>query len=305
MSKLGQTVLTVAAGIFFFFLFLLLLFPFDAVFRHFISQIEEKSAGNYRLVVQEIKPSLVFKTVFKGVQFYHKKETTEELWFDLKEVRLGIRYLPLLAGTLKSSFVAKAEQGKMEGDFSFSLSGSEYEIRSKLADINISDFNYVSIKSGIRLNGILNGNMNLLIDPVRVNRNEGTIDVTFKNLVIPAGRVVPYPNFDLDLPETILAGGENGTLKLKMEGGKMEIEQIRFPGEDLVLNLKGKVQFNKKISLSRVNGEGDFKLSQKLTDALPFLVVIDKQKNEEGFYPLMISGRLSKPRVQIGTFEAL
>ena len=43
--------------------------------------------------------------------------------------------------------------------------------------------------------------------------------------------------------------------------------------------------------------------AEQLSKALPFLFIIEQQKNAEGIYPLNITGRLSKPSIRIGKFD--
>ena len=75
-------------------------------------------------------------------------------------------------------------------------------------------------------------------------------------------------------------------------------------GGDLDLDLKGSVSLKGRGPEDyRLDIKGGFKMSENLTKALPFLFIIEKQKNAQGVYPLTVTGRLGKPNIQIGKFR--
>ncbi len=308
MSKLGQWVLNITAGVFFFFLFFLFMFPFDSIVQYFLSQVETNTNGAYRITVSEIKPSLLFKTVFKNFQLHHRGQNGDEIWIDMPEVRVGFHYLPLLAHRFQASFVAKGKKGEMDGHFSLlfsDLSLTEGDFSTEIDGIQFSDLPFLYTGVGDSLVGSIDGKIDLSLDSDHVNRNSGLIELKFKNVSMPAGRFSPYPGFDIDLPDTVLTDAKGGIFSAKMDAGKMEIKAVSLTGGDLILNLAGKLQINKKLPLSRFNLDGTFQLSKKLEDAFPFIIVVDKQKNEDGSYPISFSGHFSKVQIQVGTFEVL
>lgn len=308
MSKLGQWILNITAGVFFFFFFLLFMFPFDSIIQYFLSQVETSTNGAYRITVSEIKPSLFFKTVFKNFQLHHRGENGDEIWIDMPEVRVGFHYLPLLAHRFQTSFVVKGKKGEMEGRLSLLFPESsltEGSFSTDIDGIQFSDLPFLSIGAGSSLAGSIDGKIDLSLDSDHVNRNSGLIELKFKNVSMPAGRFSPYPGVDMDLPDTVLTDAKGGIFSAKMDAGKMEIKTLTLTGGDLTLSLAGKLQINKKLPLSRFNLDGTFQLSKKLEDAFPFIIVVDKQKNEDGSYPISLSGRISKIQIQVGTFEVL
>ena len=303
MNKMVQWVLNLTAGIFFFVFFLFLFFPFESLIQNFLAKIEARTNGAYRITVGKIEAGVIFKSVFKDFQLHQMAGGHDEVLLDFPEVKVGLSYLPMLAGTVQASFEALGRQGKMEGDMM--VSSDEYRLDTEISGMQFSDIRYLSTWLKLPLDGVLDGAIDLTIYPDQVVRNEGTIDLKLKNLKISPARVTPYPGFDLDLPETILSGEKEGVVKMTMNQGKLELKEISFPGEDLMFDLKGRIQLNKKPDLSRLAVNGKFSLSKKMQEALPFVVMIEGQKSEDGSYPLTLSGRLNKPRIQIGTFDLL
>ncbi|MBI4412494.1 MAG: type II secretion system protein GspN [Deltaproteobacteria bacterium] len=303
MNKMVQWVLNLTAGIFFFVFFLFLFFPFESLITNFLGKIEAQSNGAYRITVGKIEAGIIFKSVFTDFQLHQVVGGRDDVLLDFPKVKVGLSYLPLIAGTVKASFEAKGKKGRMEGDLV--VSPDEYRLDTEMHGMQFEDIRYLSAWLKLPLDGALDGTIDLTIYPGQASRNEGIIDLSLKNLKISPTRVTPYPGFDLDLPETVLSDEKGGAIKIQMKEGKLELKELTFPGEDLILDLKGRIQLNKKPDLSRLAINGKFSLSKKMQDALPFVVMIESQKSEDGSYPLTLSGRLNKPRVQIGTFDLL
>ena len=90
-------------------------------------------------------------------------------------------------------------------------------------------------------------------------------------------------------------------IRVEIDKCVVNLEDFKFVGGDLTLDLKGKIFMSPKIENSRMSLNGAFNAAPKLGEAF-FLYIVDKQKNADGNYPLNIGGRLGKPSVKIGTF---
>ncbi|EKD41365.1 MAG: hypothetical protein ACD_73C00747G0003 [uncultured bacterium] len=269
--------------------------------RHYISQIETQTKGKYRITVAEIKPSLIFKSTVTKLQIYEKDGEKDNLIVNLPEVKVGVSYLPLIAGNIKASFIALSGKGKIDGDLS--LSDSEQKIDVTLKDFNLENLPYLALMAKVPLKGIISGTIDVDYNDAEVSKSNGVIDLKLSQFVIPQSHLTPMSGIDLDLPETILSDAAGGKIKIKMKSGKIDVQDFSLPGPDIVLALKGNVAVNKKINFSKLNITGTFNISDKIKEALPFVIIIDNQKNEQGTYPISIAGRLTKPQIQIGTFD--
>jgi len=302
VNKLAQWVLNIVAGIFFFFLFLILFFPLDSIARHFLSQVEVASKGAYRITVGEMDPNVLFKSVFKNFQVHRVGKGSSQLIADIPELKIGVSYLALIGGTVKASFVASGRKGEMEGDLI--LSQNEVHLDSEMDGFSLQNVPYLSDLLTVPLEGRLDGKADVDFFSKQMNKNRAKIDLKLQEFRIPASKVTPYPGVDLDLPETNLSG-KGGAFKVALEKGKLTIDQFALPGEDLSVNVSGSIQLSPRFPLSRLNLEGNFRVSDKISQAIPLLVVIEKQKGEDGSYPVTITGRFNRPSLTIGTFEVL
>lgn len=304
MNKFGQWILNLLVGLFAFLFFLVLLFPLESMIRQSITKLEMQNKGKYRIEIKKISPSLFFKSKFEDITVTEKTSSGDKVVLKLKELRLGVKYFALLTQKVVASFESSDSTGKMSGDFVVSPEG--YDVRAELANINLQNFPILFGGSPfVDLKGAIDGKIDLQIDKTRSNRNNGSVSLILKNILIPESRLAPMPGFNIDIPDLILSDEKGGKVRFLIEDGKVDVAEISLPGPDLSLNLKGKIQMNNKWGLSRITLDGDFNFSEKLSTAFPIVVMIDKEKSESGVYPLAISGRFSKPKIKIGTKEIL
>lgn len=303
MNKAIQWIINITAGIFFFFFFLLISFPFENLMQNALSQVERQTSGRYRITVSSIDPNVIFPSVFKDFQVHQKEGAKDRVIVDFKEVKLGVSYLPLLASRLSASFSAEGKSGSVKGDIDLHQSSSSFS--AKLNKLKISDVPYVqSILAGaqIPLDGAFSGEMEGSFFQGQPVKNEAFADLKIENLVIPAGRLT---KLQFDAPEALsLAGKDKGKFKLKMEKGRIDLQEFSLPGEDLILNLSGNLVLNPRVPFSRLNVQGGIQFSPKMEGVLgSVLIVIAKEKTAEGVYPISVNGRLNKPEIKIGNFS--
>lgn len=303
MNRLISWILNIVVGVFCFFLFLFFFFPFESVINHYFSKLEAQSGGIYRISVGEMDPGIIFKSVFTDFKIHKKADDKSEIMVDFPEVRIGLKYLPLMAGNLKASFSGKGKKGKLWGDFF--ISKTEIGGDMSLDQVGFSEFPVVSSALNVPLEGYMNGDIKLKIFPEDVTRYTGQADLKIVGFRIPASHITPVAGFELDLPDTQITGEKGGAVRIKMGKGRIEIEEMVLPGPDIAVDLKGRLQLNRRFSLSRLNLNGTFRISDKLREAFPLIMVVDKQKNEDGSYPLAVSGRFSRPQVKVGTMDLL
>ncbi|MBX7147835.1 type II secretion system protein GspN [bacterium] len=301
MNKLVVWTLNIVAGIFFFFLFLFLYFPFEPIIQNLLTRVEQQSGGKYRITVEKIAPGIIFKTKFTNFQVHTEEKGADVVIVGFDELKVGIHYFPLLTGRLEASFVGGSKKGSLEGDITASKTESELDV--KISNFPLGEMLILKKYLGTGVEGTLNGSIDLDLYADQINKNEGKIDLKIKKLTATPFKITPMPGFDLDFPDLSLADAQDVVLKMNMAKGKLEIESFKIPGPDVMLDLKGRLMLNKKPTLMRANVSGNFNFSEKVKSAFPIAVLIDKQKLEDGSYPLNISGSLSRPRVLIGTFD--
>jgi len=303
VNSFGKWILNLTVGAIAFVFFLIVLFPLESIIRQGIARWEAANKGAYHVEIKSISPSIFFKTTFSDVNITQTGPAGKKALAHLKEVKLGIHYFALLASRIEASFEVKGSKGSMEGSIALATDG--YKLDADLEEFALDDIPGLGSKLGITLKGTADGSVDLEIDNSKVNKDNGNINLKLKNLVIPASRVTPMSGLDIDLPDLTLVDEKGGSIRVVIEDGKVDMKEFKLPGPDLSLNLKGKIQLNNKMDLSRVTLDGDFNYSEKLQTAFPLVVVIEKEKNEAGVYPLSISGRFSKPKIKIGSKDIL
>ncbi|HBF13920.1 MAG TPA: type II secretion system protein GspN [Deltaproteobacteria bacterium] len=295
--------LHIMVGVFAFFFFLVLFFPFETLVRYFLSQVEIQSKGAYKINVGEIDPSFFFKTSLKDFELVLSKPTGDVVLLKTPELKIGVSYLPLLASHVDASFELKSKKGGMEGNMFLSQTMQRFDV-----DLNQMDFAEFPLLAGwlkIPLSGEINGNIMAEIYPEQVGKNEGEINLKLKDLKIAAGKMDLYQGFELEIPDTVLSANDPAVLKATLSKGRLDVKELNIPGPDMALKAAGRVQINRKLSFAHLSVNGSFQFSQKLQEVLSILVLIEKQKNEQGWYPFNLSGQVSRPKLQVGTIQVL
>lgn len=301
MNRISQWALNLVTGIFFFIFFLFVTFPLETIVQGALSRVEKISGGQYRVTATDIKPSLIFKSSFKHFQLHDLSRGEDVILVDFPEIKIGLKYLPLITGKIQAHFTAKGKKGSING--LVILSKSEQRLRVDVDKLDLENVPVLSKKLKVEMAGQIDGNINLKIFPGEPQENTGEIDLKLVNFKIQPTRLTPFPGLDIDLPETLLSEASAGQIRISLDKGKVRVKNIKLPGPDIGIDLKGVLQLNKKSGFSKLNFLGTFSLSDKVKDKFPFLIMIDKQKNEDGSFPLRITGNTSKPRIQIGDFD--
>lgn len=301
MNKVTQWALNLSAGLFFFIFFLFLFFPFETFIKNSLSQIEKQSGGAYRVTFKEINPNILFKSVIKDLEIRRRTGNQEEVLVHFPEFRIGVKYLALLGDELKGSFEASNKNGGVEGDF-------DLESQKTSVEINFDQFNLkhlpgLEIWTHVPITGQISGLVKAVFVKNQINQHTLSAELKFEKLKLPASKLEPVQGFELELPEMDLAATEPFKIQMKLEKGTLDIKQFHIPGPDVKVNLSGNIRLNPRFALSRLDVNGDFFLSEKVEKAIPLIVVLEKQKGENGLYPLNLSGRISEPSVKIGTFS--
>lgn len=304
MNKLIQWFLIATAGIFFFFFFVVLYFPFDLVIQHYLSSLTAQTKGEYRVAIGEIDPGVVFKTRFTKVQVYKKTSGVERLILDVPEMKVGVSYLSLLAGNLESSFIIKGTKGGVEGDLS--VSKDDILMDAEFSQFSLSHVPYIKEMILLPLEGTVSGIVDMHWSTKEMNNTHGKVKLDLNDWKIAPGKIGPFMGAELEVPMVVLSEKKGGKIELEIEKGRVNMKQFLLPGPDLKLQLAGRIQLQPRFNLSRVTLSGSFNFSPAVQEVFGLIVVmIDKQKNEQGEFPLSISGRITKPEIKVGAMNIL
>ncbi|MDO8644214.1 MAG: type II secretion system protein GspN [bacterium] len=300
MNRFIRPFLYVAFGFFAFLVFVLLLFPYEGVKSRLIGEMERGLGDRYRVSIESLRPSPLAGIVLKGISIQEIETSQPVLTLEKASVRL--RLFPLLWGSVRTRFNLVAGKSFLEGKIRSSAGGYQMDFNLKQFDFN--DFPLLKVKYGLQLASQMDGKATFEYYPNEPIRQKGNLEIQIRSFdllesKVPIGEgatVIPF-----DLPALKLAGGPTPSLlHLSMEKGKVEFDSLTLKGGDLETDLKGKLYLARGVGDSRLSLHGDFSLSDKAIKDLPFLILIEKEKKEDGKYPLGVSGRLSKPTVRVG-----
>ncbi|MFH1875122.1 MAG: type II secretion system protein GspN [Pseudomonadota bacterium] len=282
-----------------FIIFLYWLFPYNVLKERVAAAIEEPFGGAVEVSIGEIEPYY-----FTGVDISNlaiASRTEQELlqMIKLDRVRGRAKLFSLLFGKPDFSFYIKAGKGEISGSVDQLEDGFDLEV--DFDEFDVSHIKWLPANLGLQLSGQIDGGVDLRVDRLRPARTEGSIDISFINLKL-ADSILKIAGGGFEMPSLVLTEKRGSRLKLQISKGTALIDMFKFEGGDLELDMKGKAFLGNSLDNLRLNISGSFKVSEKLAKELPFLFIVQKQKQQDGSYPLSVSGRINSPAIKIGTF---
>ncbi len=284
-----------------FLVFLYWYFPYDALKDRLLGSVEQQIGGGVQVSAKRLKPYWFTGVDLEGLTVEGPGASgglTELL--SVRRVRARASLFSLLFGGTNVHFLVEIGKGEIEGSARVAEDAIALELEA--ANIDFASMPLIEARTGMKISSKIDGEASLSIDRQQPARSTGTISVVFESLRI-AGSEIKVGEMPLTVPDLEIAKGRESQLVLTLGKGTAGIDAFRFVGGDLTLDLKGKVFLSSRFENYRLNLNGSFGASQKLGEALPFLFIVDSQKQEDGSYPLSITGRITKPAVKIGTFS--
>ncbi len=282
-QKIARILGYIFFGFFVFIFFTYLNFPYDKLKDKIFAQVEQKTG--LKLDAAEVKTTWTLGFVFQGVELSHRTLNIPQI--HLNHLKISPSLFSLLLFRPKMNF----EVGFTEGN----LSGYLHQ-KGKIQDINL-EFDSINLEKDLKgilpldLQGILQGRFKVEGDLAQMKGFDGNIDLRIQKLGLAQMNVL-----NMNLPQISLSKMlVRGTLKNE----RLVVEKIDIGGdkEDLQANASGDIQLDpRNINNSKLNLMVKFKLSDKMKKEFQlFLPFIANALDTQGFYSLMISGRLSAP----------
>lgn len=299
MPRILKLILYTAVFVVFFFLFLYWMFPYNILKDRVAAAIEEPFGRSIEVSIGDIEPYYFTGVSISKLSLTSIADGESRPVIELQKVRGRISLFSMLFGNPRITFLIRSGKGRIEG------SGKQTDVGFNL-DVEFDDFDINTIKwlssvVGLNLNGYLSGDIDISVDRARPTRSKGKIDLRFKNFrlnpsnLAVAGTTIP-------VPEIVFSKGQGSMLRVDIEKGSATVNDLKFIEGDLQLDLKGKVFLSTVLSNYRLNLSGSFGVSEKLAKDVPYLVMAESQKQQDGSYPLAVTGRISTPSIKIGTF---
>jgi type II secretion system protein N len=276
-------------------------FPYDRLKDRLISGIERQLGGKIEVSAQELEPYWFTGAKIKNLEFSTRDAEGQVLpAMKLDELKIRAALFSLIFGRPNIKYRIRAKKGEIEGRAKQTEDGFEFD--ADFDDFDIATLKLLASKTGLNLSGKLDGYVELKYNQERPARSSGKVALDLANIKIGQSTAKLGP-MDLPLPPLTFTSSKGSTIKLNIGRGTMVVDQIMFKDSDLELDLTGKVFLSNTLTNCRFNVRGNFKPSEALEQALPFIAFIKKEKKPDGSFPLSVTGRISSPNIKIGTFS--
>lgn len=289
-------------GIFVFLFFVYWTFPYDLVKERIVASIEKQMGGSVSVSVEKLSPSWFTGVKIKGMKLEARTaDGILPLW-QAEKVKMRVGLFSLIFGQPKAKFSIRSKGSRVSGVFQRVENGFLMEL--DLDPLDLAEIGYLKSSIGMQLAGNIAGKMRLQMNTAQVAQSQGQIQFAFKDWRIRKGSKISLGAAgEMEIKEDLIItkGSESG-LKVNIAKGTAEIGSFRFAGGDLDIDLKGQAFLSQKLANVRMNVNGAFKTTPKTDQVLPFLFMLEKQKQPDGSYPLTVAGNLTKPQIKIGDF---
>lgn len=279
--------------------FLYWMFPYDAVKERVTSAAESALGGGVEVGISSLKPYWFSGIDVSGLTVGPPGADKSQLLFSCNRLLARAGIFSLIFGSPKVAFEVEIGKGEISG--TVQQSEEAVAIDARLDDIDISNLRFIAARTGLNLSSRIDGRVSLKVDRQSPLRSVGEITMEFLDLKIGASEL-KIAGADMPLPELVFAKGRESQVKLDIGRGTITFENFKLVGGDLGLDIKGKLFLSSKVENYRFNLNGAFTVSPKLSEAFPFLFIVEQQKQEDGSYPLSVTGRLERPSIKVGTF---
>lgn len=299
MSRLLRYISYLALFAALFVIFLYWVFPYDVLKDRILSDVERQLGGGLQVSAKSLEPHWFSGVDVEGLVIEGPGERGMVKLVKFRRVRARAALVPLIFGSVRAKFRIDIGKGEISG--SAKVGEDTIAVKVEVDDLNFSDFAFIKERTGLNIVSRIDGNIDLAINRPQPVRSTGKMKLVFENLRIAQSQL-NLGDLALEIPDLLFAKGKDSQIKVSLGKGTATFEDFAFKGGDLGLDLKGKVFLSSRVENYRLNLRGTFSVSQKFGEALPFLFIVDSQREEDGSYPIAVTGRLTRPSIKIGTF---
>lgn len=307
MNRTFQTILAVVVGAVAFVFFVVVLFPLDTAVSHNLAKVEALTGGRFRVVISEMDTSLVFDSEFRGLRVEQKQGQGFVEILNVPRLKVGLSLWALLSRSASLRFVAEFEKGEAGGYLNISEDDLEINLdfnKLALTELGLINMSLKTRDFSLGVRGTLDGTFYMH----RPKKMSGmSLEMRFQ-LRLTDLRLTDIKakisGQDFYLGELILAPKEGyASFEGEMADGRLTLPQVSFPGNDIEMQLNGRMGFDGRFAVVSSSLNGKFAFSENMIDKVPLLAVISEQRKADGYYPLRISGPFAKPQVRIGNMN--
>ena len=284
-----------------FFFFVYLMFPMDALKHRFVGEIEKALGPSFEVSVEDLDTHWLSGVTLQSFELLKRSEGQALPAWKAKELTAGVGIFSLLFGSPKIYFSVDMENGELNGKVQ--KKNKDWYFHCELSDVDLKEFPILKAELGLNAASDISGNIDFVYDPAEPLRASGEIRLQFDRLELLASEVKLGEMGIFSLPALLFSKG-NSKLEAKIERGAVSVDRFNFADGDLGLDITGKIYLGQTLDRYRLNLRGNFEMSQKLGEAISLVTAfIEKQKGEDGKYPLSVTGPMNRPHIKIGAMS--
>ena len=263
-----------------FLVFLYLTFPYDIIRDAIVRQIE--SRGSLRANIEDISPFRLTGVRLKGLKLSNAADPTQ-VYLNLNEIRVRVRPMQLLRGRIWLDFDLYAYDGGAAG--SYCKRGPVSDVALNFVGMRLSKYSTRDVirKFGVgELDGVLSGQFELHYNPAMKRNSTGLLNLNIDKLKIANATILSSK-----LPDMTF---EPGRIAMKMQNQAFQIEEFALKGNQVEMDLTGRITLGDSFKNTRLFLNFRFKPSDDLESALGMLMMGLKEPDANGFYTISING---------------
>lgn len=279
-------------------------FPYDQLKNWVESQANTALGGAVQVTIADVGPSWGTGIAIRDARVVLPRaggKPTPVLTITDGTIRTGL--FSLLSGTVRMTYDLTLDDGAVAGsaawrDGQLALDTDWHGVPTGVLLASVADL-------GLMLDGTLDGNVELAVNPVQWRNAVGSLDMTFHNWKFPKGTKLnlgAFGELELDTiaPNLKLTGADGSHLECEIAKGTVSVATLQLVGGDFELKMTGKIYLEAVPANSRVNLKGTVKFGEALKANLPVQLLGPSDAND-GSFPLELTGRLNKLVKRIGS----
>jgi type II secretion system protein N len=288
-------------------------FPYDRVRGFIVQKVNrQKGAGgldrpsDVQIQIAALSPHWFTGVKLEGVEMIRASRTKggEPVRFSADRVSVRPSLISLLSGWVDLSFDVEIGEGEIEGRYK--RDDKNLLLETDIDDVDVSRLGLGGLV-GLPVKGRARGSVNLLV-PEATQASQGSIDLEISGFTIGDGKAkLVTPNMrDGMTVETIDAGDLK--LRLKVNKGKGEIEELTANGPDIELGGEGSIRLGNQLERSRLSLTLDIGFkdtyrkkndrTRALFEIMEFNPNYKKALTSTGSLRYRVTGILSSPRTR-------
>lgn len=213
--------------------------------------------------------------------------------------RIGI--LGIITGSRDISFSAGLLSGTIEGDLR--LDENAQEIAAKIQQLDLAKLPLLSDKIGLPVNGKVQGQVELELNPKDFKAARGTIAIAVEKAGLGEGKLqLPVPGFSGGLTVPPINLGKI-LAELEIGKGRADIKTLQVRSEDVEATVEGNLNLQKRLDQSMANLKVKFKLTDDFLNRNPkfkdLIQMAGLPRGPDGMSTYNIYGNIGHPQFKV------